>query len=73
MSYDFLKKNFFGWTPPDPPGGYFKEFRQIFIILGFKCHQMGQKMKLLSQKNYILTTRNKIFQKKNLVGPLETP
>ena len=43
MSYDFLKKKFFGWTPPDPPGGYFKEFQQIFIILGFKCHQMGQK------------------------------
>ena len=36
MSYDFLKKIFFVGTPPDPQGGYFKEFWEFFVILGFK-------------------------------------
>ena len=46
MGYDFLKKKFFGQTPPrTPPGGYFKEFWLIFDILGFKWYKMGQKIK----------------------------
>ena len=48
MSYDFLKKIFFGQAPPPaptPPGWYFKEFWLIFDILGFKWYKMGQKIK----------------------------
>ena len=51
MSYDFLKKKFFGRTPLDrPKGGYFKEFWQIFAILGFKWYQMGPKCETVVTK-----------------------
>ena len=50
MSYDFLKKKFFGRTPLPPKNGvFFKEFWLFFIILGFKGLKMGQKRKVLSQ------------------------
>ena len=58
----FWKKN---WSVPNGPaqGGNFKEFRLIFVVLGFKWHQMGQNMKMLSQKSYIFTSWNIILQK----------
>ena len=49
MSYDFLKKKFFDRTPLTPQGGYFKEFWEFIVILGFKGLKMGQKRKVLSQ------------------------
>ena len=51
MSYDFLKKKFFWSDPPGPAqGGYFKEFWQIFAILGFKWYQMGPKCETVVTK-----------------------
>ena len=49
MSYDFLKKFFLIRPPLTPQGGYFKEFWEFFVILGFKGLKMGQKRKVLSQ------------------------
>ena len=45
----FWKKKIFCRTPRKPPGGYFKDFRLILTILGFKELKMGQKRKFLSQ------------------------
>ena len=49
MSYDFLKKIFLIGPPLTPQGGYFKEFWEFIVILGFKGLKMGQKRKVLSQ------------------------
>ena len=72
MSYDFLEKKFFCRTPRKPPGGYFKDFRLIFTILGFKELKMGQKRKFLSQISCILMKYNIIIHKKIRLTP-QTP
>ena len=51
MRYDFLKKKFFLVGPPlTPQGGYFKQFRLIFVILGFKWHKMDKKKEIIVTK-----------------------
>ena len=73
MSYDFLEKKIFLVGPPKkPPGGYFKDFWLIFIILGFKGLKIGQKRKILSQISCIWTEYNVII-KKNSSEPPDTP
>ena len=56
MIYDFLKKNFLVGPPWTPQGGYFKKFWLIFVILGFKWHQMGQKNATAVTKSYIVVS-----------------
>ena len=58
-----FSKFFFGSDPPPPPGGYFKDFQLFFVILGFKWHKIGHKMKSLSQKSYPVASWNIIIKK----------
>ena len=62
MRWNFIKF-FFGSDPPPPPGGYFKDFQLFFVILGFKWHKIGHKMKSLSQKSYPVASWNIIIKK----------
>ena len=69
----FWKKKFFVGPPKTPQGGYFKDFRLIFIILGFKGLKMGQQRKVLSQISCIWVKYNLIFKKKNSSDPPDSP
>ena len=73
MSYDFLERKKFFPTPQKPPGGYFKDFRLIFTILGFKELKMGQKRKFLSQISYIWMKYDIKIQKKISSDPPDAP
>ena len=73
MSYDFLKKKFWSDPPGPAQGGYFKEFWEFFVILGFKGLKMGQKRKVLSQITCIWVKYNIIIQKKIYQTPHTPP
>ena len=69
-----FRKKIFGSDPPKRPrGGYFKDFRLIFIILGFKGLKIGQKRKVLSQISCTWMKYNIIIQKKNRLSPQTPP
>ena len=68
----FWKNIFWIGPPKTPPRGYFKDFRLIFIILGFKGLKIGQKRKVLSQISCTWMKYNIIIQNK-FIGPPDAP